>query len=179
MLRVPGSKVRYFERKYSRYFMNSQYFGLLCSAGYYRSCGTSRYCSLCQTIWTRGLATRDSSSITGSCSISPFLRACIITEWSTIDRETDSAGTSILIPLVLLNFNMRLYGNPTAWYLLCIPVIPGKMYLAYVFGSARTLQNTLDTTMLVTAKTRGIDVGHYKETWRPHKVGDVRGQPTK
>ena len=25
--------------------------------------------------------------------------------------------TSILIPLLLLNFNMRLHGNPTAWYL--------------------------------------------------------------
>ena len=29
---------------------------------------------------------------------------------------TDSTGTAILIPLLLLNFNMRLYGNPTAWY---------------------------------------------------------------
>ena len=26
-------------------------------------------------------------------------------------------GTSILIPLLLLNFNMRFHGNPTAWYL--------------------------------------------------------------
>ena len=52
-----------------------------------------------------------------SCSISPFLRACIITEWSSKDHETDSTGTSILIPLLLLNFNMRLHGNPTAWYL--------------------------------------------------------------
>ena len=52
-----------------------------------------------------------------SCSISPFLRACIITEWSSKDHETDSMGTSILIPLLLLNFNMRLHGNPTAWYL--------------------------------------------------------------
>ena len=50
-------------------------------------------------------------------SISPFLRACIITEWSTKDHETDSTGTTILIPRLLLNFNMRLYGNPTAWYL--------------------------------------------------------------
>ena len=33
------------------------------------------------------------------------------------DHETDSTGTSILIPLLLLNFNMRLHGNPTAWYL--------------------------------------------------------------
>ena len=52
-----------------------------------------------------------------SCSISPFLRACIITEWSSEDHETDSTGTSILIPLLLLNFNMRLHGNSTAWYL--------------------------------------------------------------
>ena len=52
-----------------------------------------------------------------SCSISPFLTACIITEWSSKDRETDSTGTSILIPLLLLNFNMRIHGNPTAWYL--------------------------------------------------------------
>ena len=52
-----------------------------------------------------------------SCSISPFLRACIITEWSSNDHETDSTGTSILIPLLLLNFNMRLHGNPTSWYL--------------------------------------------------------------
>ena len=52
-----------------------------------------------------------------SCSISPFFRACIITEWSTKDHETDSTGTSVLIPLLLLNFNTRLYGNPTAWYL--------------------------------------------------------------
>ena len=52
-----------------------------------------------------------------SCSISPFLRACIITEWSSKDHETDSTGTSILIPLLLLKFNMRLHGNPTAWYL--------------------------------------------------------------
>ena len=52
-----------------------------------------------------------------SCSISPFFRACIFTEWSSTDHETDSTGTSILIPLLLLNFNMRLYGNPTACYL--------------------------------------------------------------
>ena len=52
-----------------------------------------------------------------SYSISPFLRACIITEWSSKDHETDSTETSILIPLLLLNFNMRLHGNPTAWYL--------------------------------------------------------------
>ena len=32
-------------------------------------------------------------------------------------HETDSTGTSILTPLLLLNFNMRLHGNPTAWYL--------------------------------------------------------------
>ena len=35
-----------------------------------------------------------------SCSVSPFFRACIITEWSTTDRETDSTGTSILTPLL-------------------------------------------------------------------------------
>ena len=52
-----------------------------------------------------------------SCSISPFLRACSITEWSSKDHETDNTGASILIPLLLLNFNMRLHGNPTAWYL--------------------------------------------------------------
>ena len=52
-----------------------------------------------------------------SCSISPFLRAFIFTEWSSKDHETDSTGASILTPLLLLNFNMRLHGNPTAWYL--------------------------------------------------------------
>ena len=52
-----------------------------------------------------------------SCSRSPFFRDSIIMEWSTADYETDSTGTSILIPLLLLNFNMRLHGNPTAWYL--------------------------------------------------------------
>ena len=44
-------------------------------------------------------------------SMSPFLRACIITEWSSTDHETGSTGTSILIPLLLLNFNMRLHGT--------------------------------------------------------------------
>ena len=52
-----------------------------------------------------------------SCSISHFFRACIFTDWSSTEHETDNTGTSILIPLLLLNFNMRLYGNPTAWYL--------------------------------------------------------------
>ena len=60
-----------------------------------------------------------------SCSISPFLSACIITEWSSKDHETDSTGTAILIPLLLLNFNMRLHGNPTAWYLF---LATGRMY---------------------------------------------------
>ena len=62
-----------------------------------------------------------------SCSISHFLIACIIMEWSTKDHETDSTGTSILIPLLLLNFNMRLYGNPTAWYLFW-PQHPQKLF---------------------------------------------------
>ena len=52
-----------------------------------------------------------------SCWISPFLIACIITKWSTKDHETDSTGASILTPLLLLNFNVRLYVNRTAWFL--------------------------------------------------------------
>ena len=52
-----------------------------------------------------------------SCSISHFFRSCIFTGGSSTEHETDNTGTSILIPLLLLNFNMRLYGNPTAWYL--------------------------------------------------------------
>ena len=38
---------------------------LLRQNGLQRADNLSRYCSLCQTIWTRGLPTRDSSSITG------------------------------------------------------------------------------------------------------------------
>ena len=59
-------------------------------------------------------------------SLSPFFRACIITVSSTADHETDSTGTSILIPLQLLNFNMRLYGNRTAWCLFFMATAPPK-----------------------------------------------------
>ena len=44
------------------------------------SSSSGKTCSPCQTIWTRGLPTRTPPVSLASCSISPFLRACIITE---------------------------------------------------------------------------------------------------
>ena len=67
-------------------------------------------------------------------SISPFLRACIVTEGFSTDHDTDSTGTSILIPLLLINFNTRLYGNPTAWYLFF-----GYSPVTYLTGQRRKL----------------------------------------
>ena len=84
---------------------------------YVGCCGCCVTCSLCQTVWTRGLPTRDSSSITGLVLDKSFPQSLYYHGVILKDHETDSTGTSILIPLLLLNFNMRLYGNPTAWYL--------------------------------------------------------------
>ena len=82
-----------------------------------------------------------------SCSISPILRACIITEWSSKDHETDSTGISILIPLLLLNINMRLHGNTTAWYL----------FLATAHRNARLVPRTQTLlSIVVDGRSRGI-----------------------
>ena len=77
----------------------------------------TRDCSLCQRSGQEDFQRGTPPLSLASCSIRPFFRACIITEWSSKDHETDRTGTSILISLLLLTFNMRLHGNPTAWYI--------------------------------------------------------------
>ena len=103
-----------------------------------------------------------------SCSISTFLRACIITECSSKDHETDSTGTSILIPL-LLNFNMRLHGNPTAWCLFWLqrmPVIPGMYGMHYRLKIRRLKCDSTANGCI--EKTRVLIKG--KETLRSYAV---------
>ena len=87
----------------------------------------SRYCSLCQTIWTRGLPARDSSSITGLVLDKSFLSSLYI-HGVILNRPRDRQHGDI---------NMPLYGNPTAWYLFLATVPVNHSHLVRTPSSTR------------------------------------------